>query len=144
MTTHKGSCHCGQVAIEVEGGIDGGMTCNCSICGRRGSVLWFVPRDKMTLKTPEADAASYTFNHHVIRHRFCPKCGIHVWGDTQMLDWQEPGEPLMSTGRVAAVYERKGHHYFDTEQLVQTLSGRPVAFCKRSVIYKAREVAEQK
>ena len=81
MTTHKGSCHCGQVAIEVEGGIDGGMTCNCSICGRRGSVLWFVPRDRMTLKTPEDDAASYTFNHHVIRHRFCPKCGIHVWGE---------------------------------------------------------------
>ena len=81
MTTHKGSCHCGQVAIEVEGEIDGGMTCNCSICGRRGSVLWFVPRDKMTLKTPETDAATYTFNHHVIRHRFCPKCGIHVWGE---------------------------------------------------------------
>lgn len=70
--------------------------------------------------------------------------GIHVWGDTQMLDWQEPGEALMSTGRVVAVYERKGHHYFDTEQLVQTSAGRPVAFCKRTVIYKAREVTEQK
>ena len=50
----------------------------------------------------------------------------------------------MSTGRVAAVYERKGHHYFDTEQLVQTIAGRPIALCKRTVIYKAREVAEQK
>lgn len=70
--------------------------------------------------------------------------GIHVAGDTQMLDWQEPGETLISTGHVAAVYERKGHHYFDTEQLVQTTVGRPVAFCKRSVIYKAREAVDQK
>jgi hypothetical protein len=70
--------------------------------------------------------------------------GIHVAGDTQLLDWQEPGEMLMSTGRVAAVYERKGHQYFDTEQLVQTTAGRAIALCRRTVIYKAREVAEQK
>lgn len=67
--------------------------------------------------------------------------GIHVSGDTQMLDWIEPGEELHSTGRVVAVYERKGHHYFDTEQLVQTADGRPVAFCRRSVIYRTREVS---
>lgn len=70
--------------------------------------------------------------------------GIHVAGDTQLLDWQAPGETLLSTGRVAAVYERKGHHYFDTEQLVQTSAGRPIAFCRRTVIYKAREAAGQK
>jgi hypothetical protein len=70
--------------------------------------------------------------------------GIHVAGDTQMLDWEAPGETLVSTGRVAAVYERKGHHYFDTEQLVQTTAGRPIALCRRSVIYKAREVVDQK
>jgi hypothetical protein len=67
--------------------------------------------------------------------------GIHVSGDTQMLDWAEPGETLSSSGRVVAVYERKGHHYFDTEQLVQTADGRPVALCRRSVIYRAREVS---
>lgn len=67
--------------------------------------------------------------------------GIHVSGDTQMLDWAEPGETLSSSGRVVAVYERKGHHYFDTEQLVQTADGRTVALCRRSVIYRAREVS---
>jgi|GEM_PF-769349 len=66
--------------------------------------------------------------------------GIHVSGDTQMLDWAEPGETLSASGRVVAVYERKGHHYFDTEQLVQTATGRPVALCRRSVIYRTREV----
>ena len=79
--THKGSCHCGRVAYEVEGTIDGAMSCNCSMCQRRGSLLWFVPREKMRLTTPESNASTYTFNKHVIQHRFCPKCGIHPYGE---------------------------------------------------------------
>jgi hypothetical protein len=81
MTTHTGSCHCGAVAFEVDGEIDGGLACNCSMCSRRGSLLWFVPRTALRLTTPEADAGTYTFNRHVIRHRFCPKCGIHAFGE---------------------------------------------------------------
>jgi len=79
--THTGSCHCGNVSIEVEGTIDGALACNCSICARRASLLWFVPRASLRLKTPEADAATYMFNKHVIRHRFCATCGIHVYGE---------------------------------------------------------------
>ena len=79
--TYTGSCHCGNVAIEVEGTIDSGLACNCSICARRASLLWFVPRANLRLKTPEAAAGTYLFNKHVIRHRFCPTCGIHVFGE---------------------------------------------------------------
>ena len=25
--------------------------------------------------------ATYTFNKHVIKHRFCPTCGIHPFGE---------------------------------------------------------------
>lgn len=78
---HRGSCHCGRVAFEVEGEIDSGLACNCSICGRRGSLLWFVPRSALRLLTPEDAAGVYTFNKHVIRHRFCPVCGIHPYGE---------------------------------------------------------------
>ncbi len=46
---HKGSCHCGQVMFEVEGEIKGAMACNCSICQRKGALMWFVPRDKLRL-----------------------------------------------------------------------------------------------
>lgn len=81
MTTHKGSCHCGRIAFEVEGEIDGGLACNCSICSRKGSLLWFVPREKLKLLTTESDMSTYTFNKHVIRHHFCPKCGIHPFGE---------------------------------------------------------------
>ena len=78
---YQGSCHCGQVAFEAEGTLDGALACNCSICQRKGSLLWFLPRDKLVLKTPESDTRSYTFNRHVIQHRFCPTCGIHPYGE---------------------------------------------------------------
>jgi hypothetical protein len=79
--SYKGSCHCGKVAFEVEGEIKSALACNCSICSRKGSLLWFVPRDKLRLKTPEEAAGTYTFNKHVIKHRFCPTCGIHTYGE---------------------------------------------------------------
>ncbi|WPC03767.1 GFA family protein [Pseudomonas sp. MBLB4123] len=78
---YRGSCHCGQVAFEVEGEIAGAMACNCSICQRKGALLWFVPRDRLSLLTPDSDAATYSFNKHVIQHRFCPRCGIHPFGE---------------------------------------------------------------
>jgi len=78
---YQGSCHCGQVAFEVEGTIESVLSCNCSICQRKGSLLWFVPRDQLRLLTPEANGTTYTFNRHVIKHRFCPRCGIHPYGE---------------------------------------------------------------
>ena len=78
---YHGSCHCGKVAFDVEGEIKQAMACNCSICQRKGSLLWFVPRDKFQLATPESNASTYTFNKHVIKHHFCPTCGIHPYAD---------------------------------------------------------------
>jgi len=78
---HHGSCHCGAIAFDVEGDIGPVLSCNCSICSRRGSLLWFVPREQFTLLTPPERVATYTFNKHVIRHRFCPVCGIHPYGE---------------------------------------------------------------
>lgn len=77
---YKGSCHCGQVAFEVEGDITGLLDCNCSICSRKGSLLWFVPRANLRLLTPEENLAAYTFGEQTIRHHFCPTCGIHPFG----------------------------------------------------------------
>lgn len=79
--THQGSCHCGKVAFEVQGELAEAMTCNCSICTRKGAPMWFVPRGALRLLTPEAGLASYSFNRHIIRHRFCPTCGIHCFGE---------------------------------------------------------------
>jgi hypothetical protein len=78
---YRGSCHCGRVRFEVEGEVDSGLACNCSMCARRGSLLWFVPHEKLRLLSDEDAAATYTFHKHVIRHRFCATCGIHPYGE---------------------------------------------------------------
>ncbi|MES2353017.1 MAG: GFA family protein [Pseudomonadota bacterium] len=78
---YKGSCHCGQVTFEVDGEIRQVMDCNCSICSRKGTLMWFVPRDKLRVLTSEDRISTYTFNKHVIKHRFCPTCGMHPFGE---------------------------------------------------------------
>ncbi|XHS78351.1 GFA family protein [Burkholderiaceae bacterium UC74_6] len=78
---YRGSCHCGKVAFEADGEIKEALACNCSICQRKGSLLWFVPREQFHLLTPEENSQSYTFNKHAIQHRFCPACGIHPYGE---------------------------------------------------------------
>lgn len=81
MTTHQGSCHCGQIRFEVQGDIGSAMSCNCSMCQRKGSLMWFVPRASLSLLTPPEGMRTYLFNKHVIRHHFCPACGIHPFGE---------------------------------------------------------------
>lgn len=78
---YRGSCHCGQVAFDVEGTLTGALSCNCSICQRKGSLLWFVPAAQFTLATPDANAGTYLFNKHLIKHRFCRTCGIHPYAE---------------------------------------------------------------
>ena len=89
---YEGSCHCGNIAFEVEGDFTGAMECNCSLCRRRGGLLAFVPRDKLTLKTPADNLSTYTFNHHVIHHHFCATCGIAPFGEGVAPD----GAPMAS------------------------------------------------
>ena len=78
---YQGSCHCGRVSFQVEGTIASALACNCSMCSRKGSLLWFVPHSQLQLLSAEANAATYTFNRHKIKHRFCPTCGIHPYGE---------------------------------------------------------------
>lgn len=78
---YQGSCHCGQIAFEVEGEIEQVIDCNCSICQRKGAPLWFVPRERLHLLTAEENMATYTFGAQTINHRFCAKCGIHPFGE---------------------------------------------------------------
>ncbi len=88
MTTHTGSCHCGRIKFQAEGDITGATSCNCSICQRKGILMWFVPRASLKLLTPEEDSATYRFNKHKITHRFCPTCGIHPYGEGASPDGQ--------------------------------------------------------
>lgn len=78
--SYQGSCHCGRIAYRVEGELAKVVECNCSHCSRKGYLLWFLPRERLTLLTPESSLATYTFNRHVIKHHFCPNCGCAPFG----------------------------------------------------------------
>jgi len=78
---YKGSCHCGRIAFEVEGDLKQVMECNCSICAKRGSLHWFMPRQQLRLATPAASLATYRFGPATISHHFCPVCGCAPFGE---------------------------------------------------------------
>jgi hypothetical protein len=52
------------------------ISCNCSMCGRSGTLLAFAPADKFTLEQGNDALTDYQFNKHVIHHLFCKVCGI--------------------------------------------------------------------
>ena len=78
---YRGSCHCGQIAFEAEGQLEKVMECNCSICGKRGSLHWFIPRASFRLLAPENGMGTYTFNKKVIEHHFCHGCGCAPYSE---------------------------------------------------------------
>jgi len=76
-TIHHGGCHCGAVRYRVEIDLNvPAISCNCSMCGRAGTYLSFVPADKFTLEKGDDNLTDYVFNRHVIHHLFCKTCGI--------------------------------------------------------------------
>jgi hypothetical protein len=76
MTMHRGSCHCGGIAFEVEGEIGAVLECNCSICTKKAYLHWVVPRDAFHLQTAEDAISTYTFNTGIAQHHFCRVCGV--------------------------------------------------------------------
>ena len=74
---YTGSCHCGAVrytvALDLAQPV---IACNCSMCGRAGTLLSFVPAENFTLEQGREALTDYRFNHHVIHHLFCKVCGI--------------------------------------------------------------------
>lgn len=80
MQTYTGSCHCGNVRYEVEMELKGAMSCNCSICSRRGWLIDFVPASQFRLLTDESALTDYQFNKKIIHHLFCSTCGVASFG----------------------------------------------------------------
>lgn len=78
-TTETGGCHCGKVRFEATGDFTSALSCNCSICEKRGHWLAFVPAGEFSVTSGEDTLTEYLFNRHVIRHLFCPTCGIEAF-----------------------------------------------------------------
>ena len=74
--TYSGGCQCGKVRYEVNMDIGEVVACNCSRCGRLGSLLAFAPATQFKLLSGDADLTGYDFNRNMIHHKFCSTCGI--------------------------------------------------------------------
>jgi hypothetical protein len=74
---YSGGCHCGKVRYEVTLDLaEPAITCNCSMCGRSGTMLRFVPAAQFKLLSGADVLTDYRFNNKVINHQFCSVCGI--------------------------------------------------------------------
>jgi len=80
MTTHKLTCHCGAVEIELSlpNGIEDPRRCNCSMCRRRGAIAASVPLDGLKILSGEDKLSLYQFNTMTAKHFFCSVCGIYT------------------------------------------------------------------
>ncbi len=86
---YTGGCHCGKVRYEVEMEIGKSISCNCSICQKKGTLLAFVRADQFTLIQGKDSLTDYQFNKHVIHHLFCSTCGITSFAKGASPDGQE-------------------------------------------------------
>ena len=84
--TYTGSCHCGHVAYEVDADLGQVISCNCSICRKRGALLAFVPEGNFRLKSGGEALTDYLFNNKIVHHMFCPTCGVGAFARGEMPD----------------------------------------------------------
>lgn len=93
LSTQQGGCHCGAVRYSVE--LDPEATaiaCNCSMCGRSGTLLQFVPEAHFKLEKGDGNLTDYQFNKQIIHHTFCKTCGIKPFARGQ----SPQGEPIVA------------------------------------------------
>jgi hypothetical protein len=77
LVVHRGGCHCGDVAFEVDA--PARLTvqeCNCSICSMTGYLHLIVPASRFRLLCSADRLTTYAFNTGTARHLFCSRCGI--------------------------------------------------------------------
>ena len=81
MKTYTGGCHCQKVRYEVDiEDLTEVMSCNCSICSKRGWLLTFVPTSSFRLLKGADEVTVYHFNKNRIDHTFCKTCGTASYG----------------------------------------------------------------
>lgn len=80
MARREGGCQCGRVRFTVDVALDNLITCNCTRCGKLGSILAFAGADAFALQAGGDALTEYRFNTDKISHLFCGTCGIQSFG----------------------------------------------------------------
>jgi hypothetical protein len=87
--TLSGGCHCGAVRYEFTAGLSQIVSCNCSICLKRGLLLAFVPATDFKIVSGAGEQTDYQFGRKSIHHLFCPACGIESFAAGRTPDGAE-------------------------------------------------------
>jgi len=90
MQTYSGGCHCARGRYQVTTTLDPVLSCNCSICQKRGYLPTFVPCARFRLLSGEDGQTDYQFNQKAVHHLFGANCGISSFGAGT-----GPGQPEM-------------------------------------------------
>ncbi|KAK0616938.1 Mss4-like protein [Immersiella caudata] len=82
--TYTGGCHCGAIRYSVDLDLSKpeATKCNCSICLKTNRLSLSIQPTQLKLVSPASlsDIPEYQFGSKSQHHRFCDKCGIHVFG----------------------------------------------------------------
>lgn len=78
--THRASCHCGAVVLELDlpDGIVDPRRCDCSLCRRKGAVMASVSLGGLRILKGSEHLKLYQFNTRTAKHYFCSNCGIYT------------------------------------------------------------------
>ncbi len=86
MENVKGSCHCGHVKFEARGDFKNVISCNCSMCQRKGTLLAFIPETDFKLLSGSDRLTVYQWGKKRIHHTFCSTCGVTAFASGQKPD----------------------------------------------------------
>ena len=81
MNHYHGSCHCGRVKFTVNTIIDKVVSCNCSICTKKGVLHHRVAPEQFKLIEGKEFLSLYQFDTKEAKHFFCNACGIHAFSN---------------------------------------------------------------
>ncbi len=87
--SHNGGCHCGAVSYMATVDLSNVISCNCSICMKRGALFSFIPGSDFELKSGDNDLTDYQFAQKKIHHLFCSKCGVSSFARGAAADGSE-------------------------------------------------------
>jgi len=81
MKKYYGSCHCEKVKFTVTTVIDRVVSCNCSICSKKGVLHHRVTPEQFSLLKGKNELSCYQFDSKEAKHYFCSNCGIHPFSN---------------------------------------------------------------
>ena len=84
----RGSCHCGNVRIELPSQPEWVADCNCSLCRRLAWRVAYFPPEQVTIS---GETTAYIWGDRMIGIHHCPICGCGTHWQTLGKDFGKMG-----------------------------------------------------